>query len=53
MSPRYAVVRGNATADSVCVMHPALAASTDLTANVTITLVSVSVGSCVEVSNHI
>ena len=52
MSLRYAVVRGSATADSVCVMHPALDASTDLTASVTITPVFVSVGSSVEVSNY-
>lgn len=51
MSPRYVAVRGSATADSVCVMHPALEASTDLTASVTITPVSASVGSSVEVSN--
>lgn len=48
MSPRYVAVRGSATADSVCVMHPALEASMDLIASVTITPVSASVGSSVE-----
>lgn len=51
MSLRYAAVKGTATADSVYVMHPALAASMDLTASVTITPVFASVGSCVEVSH--
>lgn len=53
MSPRYAVVRGSATAASVCVMHPTLDASTDLTASVTITPVFASVGSSAEVSDNI
>lgn len=52
MGPRYAAVRGSASADSVCVKHPALDASTDLTASVTITPVFASVGSSVEVSNY-
>lgn len=51
MSRRYAPDRGSATVDSVCVMHPALDASTDLTASVTITPVFASVGSSVEVSD--
>lgn len=42
------MVRGSATADSVCVMHPALDASMDHTASVTITPVFASVGSSVE-----
>lgn len=53
MSPRYAVVRGSATAASVCVMRPTLDASTDLTASVTITPVFASVGSSAEVSDNI
>lgn len=52
MTLKYAVVRGSATVDSVCVMHPALAESTDLTASVTITPVFVSTGSSAEVSNY-
>lgn len=52
MSPRYAAVRGSATVANVCVMHPALDASTALTASVTITPVFASTGSSVEVSNH-
>ncbi len=44
------MVRGSATVDSVCVRHPALDASTDLTVSVTITPVFVFVGSSAEVS---
>lgn len=47
------MVRGSATADNACVMHPALAASTDHTVSVTITPVFASVGNSVEVSNNI
>lgn len=47
------MVRVSATAASVCVMHPALDASTDLTASVTITPVFASVGSSAEVSDNI
>lgn len=52
MSQRYAVVRGSATAASVHVIHPALDASMDLTASVTITPVFVSMGSSAEVSDN-
>lgn len=53
MSQRYAVVRGSATAASVCVMHPASDESTGRTASATIIPVSASVGNSAEVNSNV
>lgn len=47
------MVRGSATAASVCVMHPALDESTGRTASATIIPVFASVGNSAEVSSNI
>lgn len=49
MMQRYAAARASVTVDSVCVMHPASAASMDRTASATITLVFASEESSAEV----